>query len=303
MNNKVVIIGCGNVGMAYAYALLNQGSRVDELVLVDINKERLEGEVMDLNHTLPYTSLKVNIKVGDYSDCNGATLVVIAAGANQKEGETRLDLLNKNSAIFKDIIGKVMENNFDGIFLIATNPLDVMTYLTWKFSKLPSNRVIGSGTTLDTARLQYMVGERTNINPKDVDAYVIGEHGDSEFIPWSSAVIAQQDINEFISKEEQEKIADDVKNSAYEIINRKGATYYGIGVSLVKLTNAILEDENTIFTVSNYDPDNQIYISTPCILNKNGIQKRIFVDLNEEETKKMQHSVDVIKEAIKSINE
>ena len=196
-----------------------------------------------------------------------------------------------------------MENNFDGIFLIATNPLDVMTYLTWKFSRLPSNRVIGSGTTLDTARLQYMVGERTNINPKDVDAYVIGEHGDSEFIPWSSAVIAQQDINEFISKEEQDKIADDVKNSAYEIINRKGATYYGIGVSLVKLTNAILEDENTIFTVSNYDPDNQIYISTPCILNKNGIQKRIFVDLNEEETKKMQHSVDVIKEAIKSINE
>lgn len=303
MNNKVVIIGCGNVGMAYAYALLNQGSRVDELVLVDINKERLEGEVMDLNHALPYSPLKVDIKVGDYSDCEGATLVVIAAGANQKEGETRLDLLNKNSTIFKDIIGNVMDNNFDGIFLIATNPLDVMTYLTWKFSKLPSNRVIGSGTTLDTARLQYMIGEKTDINPKDIDAYVIGEHGDSEFIPWSSAVIAQQNINEFISKEEQDKIADDVKNSAYEIINRKGATYYGIGVSLVKLTNAILEDENTIFTVSNYDPDNQIYISTPCILNKNGIQKRIFIELNEEETVKMQHSVDVIKEAINSINE
>ena len=303
MNNKVVVIGCGNVGMAYAYALLNQGSRVDELVLVDINTERVEGEVMDLNHALPYAPLKVDIKVGDYTDCNGATLVVIAAGANQKEGETRLDLLNKNSAIFKDIIGKVMENNFDGIFLIATNPLDVMTYLTWKFSKLPSNRVIGSGTTLDTARLQYMIGEKTNINPKDVDAYVVGEHGDSEFIPWSSAVIAQQNINDFISKEEQEQIADDVKNSAYEIINRKGATYYGIGASLVKLTNAILEDENTIFTVSNYDPDNQIYISTPCILNKNGIQKRIFIELNEEETKKMQHSVDVIKNAIKSINE
>ena len=303
MNNKVVVIGCGNVGMAYAYALLNQGSRVDELVLVDINKEKIIGEAMDLNHTLPYSPLKVDIKAGDYSDCNGATIVVIAAGANQKEGETRLDLLNKNSTIFKDIIGKVMENEFNGIFLIATNPLDVMTYLTWKFSKLPSNRVIGSGTTLDTARLQYMIGEKTNINPKDINAYVIGEHGDSEFVPWSSAVIAQQSIDDFISKEEQTKIADDVKNSAYEIINRKGATYYGIGVSLVKLTNAILEDENSIFTVSNYDPDNHIYISTPCIINKNGIQKRIFVELNEEETKKMQNSVNVIKDAIKSINE
>ena len=303
MNNKVVVIGCGNVGMAYTYALLNQGSRVDELVLIDVNKERIVGEVMDLNHALPYSPLKVNIKVGDYEDCRDATLIVIAAGVNQKEGETRLNLLNKNSEIFRDIIGKVMENGFDGIFLIATNPLDVMSYLTWKYSKLPSNRVIGSGTTLDTARLQYMIGEKTNINPKDVDAYVIGEHGDSEFIPWSSAVIAQQNIKDFISVEEQEKIAEDVKNSAYEIINRKGATYYGIGASLVKLTNAILEDENNIFTVSNYDPDNHLYISTPCIINKNGIQKRIFVELNEEETKKMQHSVDVIKDAIKSINE
>ena len=303
MNNKVVIIGCGNVGMAYAYALLNQGSRVDELVLVDINKERLEGEVMDLNHALPYSPLKVDIKCGDYEDCKDATLVVISAGANQKEGETRLDLLNKNSAIFKDIIGKVMDSGFDGIFLIATNPLDVMTYLTWKYSKLPSNRVIGSGTTLDTARLQFMLGEKININPKDIDAYVIGEHGDSEFVPWSSAVIAQQSIDAFVNKEEQAKISEEVKNAAYEIINRKGATCYGIGVSLVKLTNAILEDENAIFTVSNYDQDNQIYISTPCIINKNGIQKKIYIELNEEETIKMQHSVDVIKEAINSINE
>ena len=303
MNNKVVVIGCGNVGMAYTYALLNRGSRVDELVLVDINKDKVEGEVMDLNHALPYSPLKVNIKTGDYKDCSDATLVVISAGANQKEGETRLDLLNKNSTIFKDIIDKVMASGFNGIFLIATNPLDVMTYLTWKFSKLPSNRVIGSGTTLDTARLQYMIGEKTGINPKDINAYVIGEHGDSEFVPWSSAVIAQQNINDFLSDEEQKEIAEDVRNSAYEIINRKGATCYGIGASLVELTNTILEDESSIYTVSNYDPDNQIYISTPCIVNKNGIQKRIFVELNEEETKKMQNSVDVIKDAIKSINE
>ena len=303
MNNKVVIIGCGNVGMAYAYALLNQGSRVDELVLVDVNQDRIEGEAMDLNHALPYVPIKMKIKAGDYSDCVGARLVVISAGANQKEGETRLDLLNKNAAIFKDIISKVMETSFDGVFLVATNPLDVMTYLTWKYSKFPSYKVIGSGTTLDTARLEYLIGEKTDVNPKDIDAYVVGEHGDSEFVPWSSADIAQQPIDNYLSKEELQEIADEVKNSAYEIIKKKGATYYGIGASLVRITNAILDDENAILSVSNYDPDNQIYISTPCIINKNGIQKRIFIELDDEETAKMQHSVDVIRDAINSINE
>ena len=303
MNNKVVVIGCGNVGMSYAYALLNQGSRVDELVLIDVNKEKIIGEAEDLNHALPYAPWKVDVKAGDYSDCGDARVIVIAAGANQKEGETRLDLLNKNSIIFKDIISNVMSTGFDGVFVVATNPLDVMTYLTWKYSKLPSYKVIGSGTTLDTARLQYMIGEKTNVNPKDVDAYVMGEHGDSEFIPWSSAVIAQQSIDNYLTKDEMLKIADEVKNSAYDIIKRKGATYYGIGASLVKITNAILEDEHSILSISNYDPDNQIFISTPCIINKNGVFKRIFVQLNEEETAKMANSVKVIKDAIDSINE
>ena len=265
--------------------------------------KRVEGEVMDLNHCLAFAPSKIDIKSGNYNDCCDASIVVICAGANQKPGETRMDLIKKNSVIFKDIVTKVMQSGFDGIFVVATNPLDVMTYLTWKYSKLPSYKVIGSGTTLDTARLQYMIGEKTNVNPKDVDAYVVGEHGDSEFVPWSSAVIAQQNINNYLSQEEMNTIADDVKNSAYEIINRKGATYYGIGASLLKITNAILEDENTILSVSNYDPDNQIFISTPCIINKNGIQKRIFIELNEEETAKMQYSVDVIKDAINSINE
>ena len=303
MNNKVVVIGCGNVGMSYAYALLNQGSRVDELVLIDVNKEKVIGEAEDLNHSLPYIPWKVNIKAGDYSDCGDASIVVIAAGANQKEGETRLDLLNKNAKIFDTIVSSVMATSFDGVFIVATNPLDVMTYLTWKYSKLPSYKIIGSGTTLDTARLQYMIGDKVGVNPKDVNAYVIGEHGDSEFVPWSSAVIAQQAIDNYLSKEEMIEIADDVKNSAYDIIKRKGATYYGIGASLVKITNAVLEDENTILSVSNYDPDNQIFISTPCIINKNGIQKRIFVELDDEETKKMQNSVDIIKNAINSIHE
>ena len=177
MNNKVVIIGCGNVGMSYAYALLNQRTSVNDLVLIDINKKKVEGEVMDLNHCLAFAPSKINIKVGDYTDCSYAKIICIAAGANQNPGETRMDLITKNAKVFKNIINSVMETGFNGIFLIATNPLDVMTYLTWKYSKLDTSQIIGSGTSLDTARLRYMIGERLNINPKNVHAYVIGEHG------------------------------------------------------------------------------------------------------------------------------
>ena len=197
MNNKVVIIGCGNVGMSYAYALINQRTYVNRLILIDINKERIEGEVMDLNHCLPYAPSKISINVGDYKDCSDARIVVIAAGANQKPGETRTDLIHKNAIIFKDIVSKVMASGFNGIFLVATNPLDVMTYLTYKYSGLPSNQVIGSGTSLDTARLRLMIGKKLCINSKDIDAYVIGEHGDSEFIPWSNANISLQNIKDF----------------------------------------------------------------------------------------------------------
>ena len=303
MNNKVVIIGCGNVGMAYAYALVNQGSRIDELVLIDINKDRIIGEVMDLNHSLAYSPIKLKIRVGEYSDCSDARIVVISAGVPQKEGETRMDLINNNSKIFKDIVTKVAETGFDGIFLVATNPLDVMTFLTWKYSKFPSNRVIGSGTTLDTARLQYLIGNKLEINPKDVNAYVIGEHGDSEFVAWSSATIAQQNIDKFLSPEEMNEIGEEVKNAAYDIIKRKGATYYGIGTALVKITKAILDDEELIFTLSNYDPENKIYIGTPVVLGKEGVRKRIYIDLNEEETTKMKNCIDVITNAIESIDE
>ena len=303
MNNKIVVIGCGNVGMSYAYALLNQGSRIDELVLIDKNKEKAEGEAMDLNHTLAYLPIKVDIKAGDYSDCKDATIVVIAAGVPQKEGETRLDLIKNNSVVFKEVVTSVVESGFDGIFLIATNPLDVMTFLTWKYSKFKANRIIGSGTTLDTARLQYIIGDKVSVNPKDVNAYVIGEHGDSEFVPWSSATIAQQNINKFLSDDDMEKIAVDVKNAAYEIINRKGATYYGIGCALVKITNAILDNEESIFTVSNYSPDNKIFLGTPVVIGNDGVKQRIYIELNEEETEKMHKCIDVITTAINSIEE
>ena len=189
MNNKVVLIGCGNVGMSYAYALLNQRTSVQELVLIDLDKERIEGEAMDLNHCLAFAPSKIDIKVGDYSDCKDASIVVIAAGANQNPGETRMDLINKNSKIFKSIVTEVMNSGFDGIFLVATNPLDVMTYLTWKYSGLEAHRVLGSGTSLDTARLRYLIASKLDISPKNVHAYVIGEHGDSEFVPWSNVNI------------------------------------------------------------------------------------------------------------------
>ncbi len=303
MNNKVVIIGCGNVGMSYAYALLNQKTNVQELALIDLDTKRIEGEVMDLNHCLAFAPSKIKITVGSYADCKDANIICIAAGANQNPGETRMDLINKNSKIFKKIITEVMNNGFKGIFLIATNPLDIMTYLTWKYSNLSHNKIIGSGTSLDTARLRYMIGSELDINPKNIHAYVMGEHGDSEFVAWSNARVGLQSIDEYLNKEEMGKICLDVKEAAYEIINRKGATYYGIGMCLVRITNAILGDENSVITVSSYDSTNDIFIGGPSIINKDGLRERIYLKLNEEEENKMINSINVIKEAISKVED
>ena len=299
--NKVVLVGCGNVGMSYAYALLNQSTNVNELILIDLNKERIIGEVMDLNHCLAFAPNKIDIKAGDYQDCKDADIVVIAAGANQEKGETRMDLIDKNSKIFKNIIDKVMSNGFNGIFLVATNPLDIMTYLTWKYSKLPISKIIGTGTSLDTARLRYMIAEKLKISPKNVHAYVIGEHGDSEFVPWSNANIGLQNIKDYLNDEQLQEIYVNVRDAAYEIINRKGATCYGIGMCLVRITNAILNNENSIITVSTYDENNDVFVGMPAIINKKGIKGKIFVNLNEEETTKLQQSIDVIKQAIEKV--
>lgn len=301
MKNKVVLVGCGNVGMAYAYALVNQKTAVDELVLIDINEDKIIGEVADLNHCLPYSPSKLKITTGSYGDCSDASIVVISAGSNQAVGETRMDLIHKNSKIFKSIVEPIMESGFRGIFVVATNPLDVMTYLTLKYSKLPPAKVIGSGTTLDTARLRYMLSNKIHVSPKSIEAYVIGEHGDSEFIPWSNASIALTNISEFITKEEMQEIEDDVRNSAYEIIKRKGATYYGIGASLAKITSAILDDTNEILSVSGYDQANDVCISTPAIVGRTGIKKKIFIPLNKEEEEKLTKSITIIKDAIKEV--
>ena len=301
MNNKVVIVGCGNVGMSYAYALLNQKTNVQELVLIDLNKDKIVGEAMDLNHGLAFAPSKMQIKAGDYSDCKDAKIVCIAAGANQNPGETRMDLIHKNSSIFKNIITEVVNSGFDGIFLIATNPLDIMTYLTWKYSNFPHNKVIGSGTSLDTARLRYMIGDKLNVNPKNVHAYVIGEHGDSEFVPWSNANIGLQNIKEFLKDEELEEIYVNVRDAAYDIIERKGATCYGIGMCLVRITNAILGDENSIITVSTYDKNNDVFVGLPAVINAKGVREKVYVKLTKDEEERLQNSIDVIKDAINKI--
>ncbi len=299
MHNKVVIVGCGNVGMSYAYALLNQRTNVNELVLIDVNKEKAEGEAMDLNHCLAFAPSKIDIRCGDYEDCSDAKIVVITAGANQLKNETRMDLIDKNSKIFKSIVTSVVKSGFHGIFLVATNPVDVMTYLTWQYSGFDHHRVLGSGTSLDTSRLRYLIGEKLGIGPKNIHAYVIGEHGDSEFVPWNNATVGLQNISKFLSDEEMDEIALEVKNAAYRIIERKGATYYGIGMCLVSITNAILGNENMIVTVSTYDKENEVFIGLPTIVNKRGAKGRVYVDLTEEEENKLQQSIEVLKEAIK----
>ena len=299
--NKIVLIGCGNVGMAYSYALVNQKVYVDELVLVDINKDKCVGEAMDLNHCMAYSPSKIKVTVGDYSSCSDAKIVVIAAGANQAPGETRMDLINKNSSIFKDIVSKVIESGFNGIFVVATNPLDVMTYLTLKYSGFAPNKVIGTGTTLDTSRLRFILSEKTGVCPKNIEAYVIGEHGDSEFIPWSNVNIAYKKISDILDSNTLNSIEDEVRNSAYEIINRKGYTSYGIGMCLVRITNAILEDKNIILPVSSWDKENNVCISTPAIVGSNGVKDKIFIPLSEEEKNKLTNSINVIKDAINKL--
>ncbi len=300
--NKIVLVGCGNVGMAYCYALVNQKVYVDELVLIDINKERCEGEAMDLNHCIAYSPSKIKVRVGDYADCHDAKIVVIAAGANQAPGETRMDLIGKNSKIFSSIVSSIMESGFHGILVVATNPLDVMTYLTLKYSGLPYEKVIGSGTTLDTSRLRFILSEKTGINSKNIEAYVIGEHGDSEFVPWSNVNIAYKKITDILSEEEIKNVEEEVRNSAYEIINKKGATAYGIGMCLVRITNAILEDKNIVLPVSSWDVENEICISTPTIVGKHGVKEKIYIPLNDEEKDKIKQSIRTIKEAIKGLD-
>lgn len=312
IKNKVVIVGTGMVGMSYAYSMVNQGA-CEELVLIDLDKKRAEGEAIDLNHGLAFAPRKMNIYAGDYSDCKDAYIICITAGAIQVEGETRLDLLHKNTKIMRSIINEIKKSGFNGILLIATNPVDIMTYVAWKLSGLPRNQVIGSGTTLDSARLRYTLSDRLDVNPKDINAYVMGEHGDSQFVAWSYALSGVQPIYQIASRKDSNlefddlsQIEDEVRNIAYKIIECKKSTYYGIGMALTRITKAILENENSVLTVSSYlngeYGHDDVYIAVPSIVNKNGVREVIHLALDTEEKSKLDNSIEIMKENINKLD-
>jgi L-lactate dehydrogenase len=310
--NKVVIVGTGMVGMSYAYSMLNQGT-CEELVLIDLDKKRAEGEAIDLSHGLSFAPRKMKIYAGDYSDCKDAYLICITAGAIQGQNETRLDLLQKNTKIMNSIISNIKSSGFEGILLIATNPVDIMTYVAWKQSGYNRNKVIGSGTTLDSSRLRYTLSERLNVNLKDINAYVMGEHGDSQFVAWSYALCGVQPIYQIASKQNSNisfddlfAIEDEVRNIAYKIIDCKKSTYYGIGVALTRITKAILENENSVLTVSSYlngeYGHKDVYISVPSIVNQDGVREVIQLPLDGSEKEKLDKSISIMKENIDKLD-
>lgn len=302
---KVVLVGTGFVGMSMAYSMLNRGG-INELVLIDIDKDKTIGEEMDLSHGLPFAPQKMVIKAGDYDECKDAQVVVITAGIAQKPGQTRLELAETNTRIMKSITKSIMASGFNGIIIVASNPVDLMTYVVAKVSGLPKNQVFGSGTVLDTARLRYLMSDYLKVSSKNIHAYIMGEHGDSSFVPWEHAYVGCKKIKDVMEDnnhpmEDLEKIHKDVINAAYEIINKKKATYYGIGMSLNRLVRAVLDNENSILTVSTYLKDGQygqddIYIGVPAIINSNGIRELVDLELNEEEQAKLDNSCRIIKE-------
>ncbi len=292
---KIVIIGCGNVGMAYAYALITSTTPFDELALIDLNKKYAIGQAQDLNDALPYCPNYHKIYGGSYADCNDADIIVLCAGRNQEKGETRQDLIDKNYNVFKSIIDQIQKTKFKGIMIVATNPLDVMTTITQKLSNFNPKKIIGSGTVLDTARLKYNLGKIININPRHVHAYVLGEHGDSEFIAWDLCLIGMNEINSYLTKSEQDKMTKEIRQCAYDIIDKKGYTNFGIGMSLVKITNAILTNSHEVLTVSVYDKAQDIYYSRPAVINKNGIQEIIPLKLTPKYEELLQKSIQSIK--------
>ena len=308
---KVVIVGTGMVGMSYAYCLLNQ-SVCDELVLIDVNKTRAEGEAMDLNHGLAFANSSMRIYAGEYSDCEDADIVVICAGVAQKPDETRLDLLKRNAEVFRSIIDPVTSSGFNGIFLVATNPVDIMTRITCVLSGFNPRRVLGSGTTLDSARLRYLIGDYLKVDPRNVHAYVMGEHGDSEFVPWSQALVSTKSILELcresggrIEEARLGQIEEEVRTAAYKIIEAKKATYYGIGMALTRITKAILGDEHSVLTVSAMlrgdFGQRDVFVGVPCIINQNGIQKVLPLSLTDEELKKLEDSRNTLRSSFEGI--
>lgn len=308
---RVAIVGAGNVGATCAYALLMSG-RAAEIVLIDANQARAEGEAMDLNHAVPFGAPS-RVWAGSYADCAGAAVTVITAGAAQKPGETRLDLVKKNTAIFKSIVPQVAQHNPNGIILVATNPVDVLSYVAWKLSGLPAARIIGSGTILDTARFRYLLSQYYGVDPRSVHAYIIGEHGDSEVPVWSLANIAGMRLTDFcclqdvkFDQAKMDEIFVQTRDAAYDIIQRKGATYYAIGAGLMRIVEAILRDQSTVLSVSSlidqYYGIDDVYLSLPAIVDRGGVEALLRLPLEEMEIVGLRRSAEVLKSTLAQLD-
>ncbi len=306
-DRKAAIIGCGFVGAASAFALMQSGI-FSELVLIDADKAKAEGEALDISHGLPFAK-PMQIYAGEYKDLADAAMIIVTAGAGQKPGETRLDLVHKNIGIFRSIIPEIVKYNTEGILLIVANPVDILTHAALKLSGFPENRVFGSGTVLDSARLKYLLGEHLDVDSRSVHAFIVGEHGDSEIAAWSSVNVSGIPLNDFCEmrghfshEESMRRIADDVKNSAYEIIEKKKATYYGIAMSVKRICEAVMRDEKSILPVSSLQHNNNgadnVVLSMPAIVGRNGVEGAVPFKLSDEEASKLLESANTLQEVI-----
>ena len=298
-----MIVGTGNVGASIAFAMLNQRTPVKELILTDIDEADAEGEAMDLCDALAVAPTWMKIRAGSYQDAGSCDICILTAGANQKPGETRIELVQKNAQITTDIVKKIMEAGFDGIFVVVANPMDTLSYLTWQTSGLPSERVIGSGTVLDSARLRFQLASRLKVHPKSIHAYQIGEHGDSEFTLWSTGEVGGEKLTELLSEKEQREIEQTVRNEAYRIIEKKGATHYGIGACTVQIVNCILNDEKRVLSVSSLDDCANVFYGFPAVVGRDGIIRRTEPKLTEKEGIKLQQSINVLRQTLLSVKE
>ena len=310
-SRKAAIVGCGFVGSASAFAIMQSGL-FSELVMIDADKNRAEGEALDISHGLPF-SKPMQIYAGTYEDISDAAVIIVTAGAGQKPGETRLDLVKKNVGIFKSIIPEIAKHNRNGILLIVANPVDILTYAAKKLSGFPSNRVFGSGTVLDSARLKYLLGERLGVDSRSIHAFIIGEHGDSEIAAWSSANVSGVPLHKFCEMrghynhvKAMRKISENVKNSAYEIIEKKKATYYGIAMSVKRICEAIVRDEKSVLPVSSVQTGeeiNGVALSMPAIVGKHGVEGLVPIELNDKEKAALKESADTLKAVINDVLE
>ncbi|HIW18394.1 L-lactate dehydrogenase [Faecalicoccus acidiformans] len=303
---KIMLVGTGFVGMSFAYSLLSEKG-IDELVLVDVNADKAKGEQMDLSDGLLYANTKMKITAGSYADAQDTNIVVLTAGAAQKPGQSRLDLVKINANITKGVCEELKKNNFNGLLVVANNPVDIMTYVAWKTSGLPKNHVIGSGTVLDTARLRHALSERLGFADSNIHAYIMGEHGDSSFVPWIHSYIGAKNLLEYLDENdidlsELQNIYIDVRDKAYKIIDLKRATYYGIGLALKRIVSCILNNERAILPVSSYQNGEYgregYFIGTPSVVGSNGVEQIVKLPLNENDQQRFNNSFDTLRKTI-----